>query len=234
MPLHANVEPLSWESTFFHRASGRLLFSDAAPVLNAAAMAQYDIVQAKIPADATAQADALSALGFRLAESEVDLSVSLADRLDSEAFDGVRHAVESDIPTLREAARKTFALSRFRTPWYAPEDSGRFYARWVENAVLGTFDDVCLVLEDSRRRPQGWVTLRQLPEQEARIGLLAAWPGQAGRGTGRRLMLAAESWCRQQNVLRLRVATQLGNIAALRLYLSGGARIDSTAHWLYR
>lgn len=234
MPLHANVEPLSWESAFFRRASGKLLFSDAAPVLNAAAMAQYDIVQAKIPADATAQADALSALGFRLAESEVDLSVSLADRLDSEVFDGVRHAVESDIPTLREAARKTFALSRFRTPWYAPEDSGRFYARWVENAVLGTFDDVCLVLEDSRRRPQGWVTLRQLPEQEARIGLLAAWPGQAGRGTGRRLMLAAESWCRQQNVLRLRVATQLGNIAALRLYLSGGARIDSTAHWLYR
>jgi len=135
---------------------------------------------------------------------------------------------------LREAARTTFALSRFRTPWYAPEDSGRFYARWVENAVLGTFDDVCLVLEDSRHRPEGWVTLRQLPEQEARIGLLAAWPGQVGRGTGRRLMQAAEAWCRQQDVLRLRVATQLGNIAALRLYLGGGARIDSTAHWLYR
>ncbi|AXW86255.1 TDP-fucosamine acetyltransferase [Lonsdalea britannica] len=234
MPLHAIVESLSWESAFFHRASGRLLFSDAAPVLNAAAMAQYDIVQAKIPANATAQADALAALGFRLAESEVDLSVSLPERPDVETFDGVRRAVESDIPILCEAARTTFALSRFRAPWYAAEDSGRFYARWMENAVLGTFDDVCLLLEDGHHRPQGWVTLRQLPEQEARIGLLAVWPGHTGRGIGRRLMQAAETWCRQQDVRRLRVATQLGNMAALRLYLSSGARIDSTAHWLYR
>lgn len=234
MPLHAIVEPLSWESAFFHRASGRLLFSDTAAVLSAATMAQYHIVQAKIPANDTAQADALSALGFRLAESEVDLSMYLPERSDVEPLDGVRQAVERDIPILREAARKTFALSRFRTPWYAPEDSGRFYARWVENAVLGTFDDVCLLLEDAHHRPQGWVTLRQLPGQEARIGLLAAWPGQTGRGVGCRLVQAAETWCRQQDVRRLRVATQFGNMAALRLYLGSGARIDSTAHWLYR
>lgn len=47
-------------------------------------------------------------------------------------------------------------------------------------------------------------------------------------------MTAAIAECRQQGMQRLRVATQVGNIAALRLYQRQGAVIESTAYWLYR
>ncbi len=70
--------------------------------------------------------------------------------------------------------------------------------------------------------------------QEMRIGLLAAFPGVSGRGIGTRLMTAALAECRRQGMQRLRVATQTGNIAALRLYQRQGAVIESTAYWLYR
>lgn len=85
--------------------------------------------------------DALQQHGFRLVEGEVDLSVTVARY----ASPGAEIATEQDIPTLRKMAALAFAQSRFRAPWYAPDDSGRFYAQWIENAVKGTFDHVCLV-----------------------------------------------------------------------------------------
>ena len=111
---------------------------------------------------------------------------------------------------------------------YAPDDSGRFYAQWIENAVKGTFDHVCLVFRAGDGQIQGFVSLRKLNEREARIGLLA------GRGMGEKLMQAALHWAQQQQLVTLRVATQLGNTAALKRYIASGANIDATAYWLYR
>ena len=98
----------------------------------------------------------------------------------------------------------------------------------IENAVKGTFDHVCLVFRTAGGQIQGFVSLRRLNEQEARIGLLA------GRGMGEKLMQAALHWAEQQQVSTLRVATQMGNTAALKRYIASGASIDATAYWLYR
>ncbi len=80
----------------------------------------------------------------------------------------------------------------------------------------------------------GMVTLRDIFADEVRIGLLAVDPAFGGRGIGRLLFNAALAWCREHRKQRLRVATQTGNIAALRLYIACGATIDSAAYWLYR
>ncbi|MDU3303927.1 MAG: dTDP-4-amino-4,6-dideoxy-D-galactose acyltransferase, partial [Enterobacter ludwigii] len=141
---------------------------------------------------------------------------------------GAEVATEQDIPALRQMAAQAFARSRFRAPWYAPDDSGRFYAQWVENAVKGTFDHVCLVFRTAGGQIEGFVSLRKLHANEGRIGLLA------GRGMGEKLMQAALHWAQQQQLLTLRVATQMGNTAALKRYIASGANIDATAYWLYR
>lgn len=70
--------------------------------------------------------------------------------------------------------------------------------------------------------------LRQLSEREARIGLLA------GRGAGAELMQAAQRWAALRELTTLRVATQMGNTAALKRYILSGANVESTAYWLYR
>ncbi|MBW7984511.1 dTDP-4-amino-4,6-dideoxy-D-galactose acyltransferase [Enterobacillus tribolii] len=237
MCVHASIEALAWESEFFHRRCARLNFSADAPVIDASQLAAFDVVQAKIAANQVALADALADLNFRLVEGEVDLAVSIGTEnaeISAPERQNVRLAGEGDISWLKQQAAQAFALSRFRAPWYQNGDSGRFYALWAEKAVLGTFDHRCLIVGDEQGAPQGFVTLRDLDGDDVRIGLLAVAPGAAGRGVGGQLMGAATAWCRQHDKRTLRVATQTGNVGALRLYIRSGAQITSTAYWLYR
>ncbi|MCU6410380.1 dTDP-4-amino-4,6-dideoxy-D-galactose acyltransferase [Enterobacter quasiroggenkampii] len=222
--LNGVLEPLQWESAFFGLPSAIVRLRDDAPVLAESDLNAWQRIQAKIPADRTDLLDALQQRGFQLVEGEADLAITLT-RHDAP---GAEMATEKDIPVLRQMAAQAFAQSRFRTPWYAPDDSGRFYAQWIENAVKGTFDHVCLVFRAGDGQLQGFVSLRKLNAREARIGLLA------GRGMGEKLMQAALHWAQQQQVETLRVATQVGNTAALKRYIASGANIDATAYWLYR
>lgn len=232
MRIHGNIEPLEWESDFFQLKSARLALDDTAPEITSQALAHYALVQAKVDADQTSTLDALSALGFRLAEGETDICVTV--HTQDIALPAGRLAVQDDIADVMSIARPAFRLSRFRAPWYQPEDSARFYAIWAEKAVLGTFDHLCLWADDEQGNGLGFVTLRRLCENEARIGLLAVRPECQGRGVGKKLMAAAKQWCAEQGVMRLHVATQTGNLAALNLYLASGGKITRSAYWLYR
>ncbi|HDR2892235.1 TPA: dTDP-4-amino-4,6-dideoxy-D-galactose acyltransferase [Enterobacter asburiae] len=222
--LNGVLESLQWESTFFGLHSAIVRMRDDAPALVAADFAAWPRVQAKIPAGRSDLLDALQQHGFQLVEGEVDLSIAVA-QYDSP---GAEPATAEDIPVLRQMATLAFSQSRFRAPWYAPEDSGRFYAQWIENAVKGTFDHVCLVFRAPDGKILGFVSLRKLNEHDARIGLLA------GRGMGDKLMQAALHWAQQNQLSTLRVATQMGNTAALKRYIASGANVDATAYWLYR
>lgn len=222
--INASLSPLEWENRFFEVNSSAVRFSEDAPALQVEQLKRWSRVQAKIPAQRTDWLDGLQQLGFQLVEGEVDLALCPGTQ---NAVVSVEIAQPEDIPMLRQAASQAFTQSRFRTPWYKEGDSGRFYAQWIENAVLGTFDHQCLLLKN-RGENVGFVTLRQLNDVEARIGLLA------GRGAGEELMAAAQEWCRQRGLQTLRVATQVSNTAALRRYIKSGATIESTAFWLYR
>ena len=242
MPVHASIEPLAWESEFFQRQSAKLHLSDSAPRVNPAELDAFTLTQAKVPAHRLDLIDSLGPLGFKLVEGEVDLALSVASAVGTEnatpqSEAGTyqhRVATPEDIPLLRSVAAKAFALSRFRAPWYDPQDSGRFYALWAEKAVLGTFDHQCLLVMDATGQPAGFVTLRDLADGSARIGLLAVFPDAQGKGLGSALMSAAKQWCQSHGLHRLWVATQMSNIAALRLYIRSGASIESTAYWLCR
>lgn len=224
MPVHASIEPLAWESDFFGLSSAIVRVNDAAPALTAADLAAWQRVQVKVPAERTDLLDALQSLGFQLVEGEVDLAMPVTQH----SAPGAEVATQQDIPALRELAAQAFARSRFRAPWYAPDASGRFYAQWIENAVKGTFDHECLVFRAPDGEIKAFVSLRQLNAREARIGLLA------GRGMGDKLMQAALTWAQMRKLSILRVATQLGNTAALKRYIASGANVEATAYWLYR
>ncbi|MGB7801872.1 dTDP-4-amino-4,6-dideoxy-D-galactose acyltransferase [Buttiauxella sp.] len=224
VPVQARIESLDWENQFFALNSGILRFEDDAPLLTPQHLDAYARVQAKIPTQQTLLLDGLQQLGFKLVEGEVDLALKVGTQ---HAPSSVEPATHADIPELRSLAANIFTQSRFRTPWYQPGDSGRFYAQWVENAVRGTFDHECLLLKNGDAI-QGFVSMRQLNDDEARIGLLA------GRGVGAQLMNAACVWSQQRGIQTLRVATQVSNTAALRRYIQSGATIESTAFWLYR
>ncbi|MBJ3593802.1 dTDP-4-amino-4,6-dideoxy-D-galactose acyltransferase [Salmonella enterica subsp. enterica serovar Saintpaul] len=225
MLVRASIEPLGWENTFFGVNSAIVRIDPHAPVLTEAALQPWGRVQAKIPAADMQTLDALQALGFSLVEGEVDFAVPVTCVSYNPA---AQIAQAADIPVLRQLAAQAFMQSRFRAPWYAPDASARFYAQWIENAVLGSFDHQCLVFRTAAGDIGGYVSLRELNDTEARIGLLA------GRGMGAELMQAALCWAQARGKKTLRVATQMGNTAALKRYIQSGANVESTAYWLYR
>ena len=229
MPVRVNINPLTWESDFFGVNSARLELDGELP-LTQALQQPYALWQAKVPAERSDVIDALSQHGFQLVEGEADLVISIQH---TERQPGVRIAREAQIPGLRAASEQAFSQSRFRAPWFKPADSERFYAQWIENAVRGTFDNQCLVACDEQGLLQGFVSMREV-DGDMRIGLLAVLPAAQGQGIGQRLLLAAADWGRVRQLKQLRVATQLSNLTAMRLYLRSGARLDSTAYWFYR
>ncbi|CAK8739860.1 dTDP-fucosamine acetyltransferase [Sodalis praecaptivus] len=77
MSARASIDLLAWESEFFGRRLGRVVFDDAAPRLTPSALTGFALVQAKVVAQATAQMDALSAIGFRPVEGEMDCCCTL-------------------------------------------------------------------------------------------------------------------------------------------------------------
>lgn len=229
MTIRGTVEPLTWENQFFGISSAIVRLNDSAAPLNEAQLAAWQRVQVKIPATDTPRLDALQQLGFQLVEGEVDLALALALAVPAALPDpGAQVADAADIAPLRQLAANAFAQSRFRSPWYPADASGRFYAQWIENAVKGAFDHECLVFRAASGEIRAFVSLRQLNDSEARIGLLA------GRGAGEALMQAALLWAQRRQLSILRVATQMGNTAALKRYIQSGANVQSTAYWLYR
>lgn len=226
----ATLRPLDWENAFFGVRSA-LLELQGDETLDATLLDAWPLVQAKVPAQQSTELDRLSAFGFSLIEGEVDCVVGMSP---AGRPAGIRIARTEHIPFLRKVAGEAFIWSRFRAPWFAAGDSRRFYAQWIENAVLGTFDHQCLLAVSEQGDVQGFISLRELADGTARIGLLAVLPASQGLGIGQRLMQAANDWCRARRLTRIHVATQLGNISALRLYHRCGGVIERTAYWLYR
>lgn len=230
--IRGQLAYLQWESDFFSRPSAKLTLDSAGQTIDRHALSAYPLVQVKVAADRSDLIDGLYHLGFHMVEGEIDFSMDLRG-VEAEAGD-YQLATGHDIARVSQLAGSAFQLSRFRAPWYQLHDSGRFYALWAEKAILGTFDTQCLTMNTDDGQLLGFVTLRLIEPQVARIGLLAVQPQFTGRGIGKRLMKAAQHWCRAQGIAQLNVATQTGNIAALNLYRACGGVLSHSAYWLYR
>lgn len=106
------------------------------------------------------------------------------------------------------------------------------YEKWVENAVLGTFDHECMIIQRNEDIV-GFCTLRYLNDKEVRIGLIATTKS----GIGEYFLNCVLTYLKEyKNMKRVLVTTQLHNIPAQRLYQKCGFRtfeIGSVYHkWM--
>ena len=114
LPLRGVLEPLVWESDFFQLKSARLTPDAAAADITTQTLDDYALVQAKVEASETYMLDALSAFGFRLAEGETELCVTVSTQDNALAAGCL--AVPEDTAEVTAIARQAFRLSRFRAP----------------------------------------------------------------------------------------------------------------------
>lgn len=218
-----------WETDFFQRPIAKLEFvpqTDTQPTAH--------LIQVKLAAGELDKIAYVQQQGFQLVEGEVDFCLDLQKNAPfPPAVASVETATESDISALRTLFGNAFPTSRFRSPWFSPAENQRFYQTWIEKAVKGEFDHLCLQLKNKAGEIQGAISLR-LSGKQVRVGLLAVAPQFQGRGVAKTLLFAAINWALAQQAEQFWVATQISNLAAIRLYQSIGAQIAATNYWFYK
>lgn len=229
MSLVATLKVLEWDSAFFGKKIGLLVLGGSQKITDES-LCGFDLIQAKVLGSDYVAIDILGHHGFRLAGSDADFCLLVKQ---TERQPGVRIAKPSQIPVLRRLAAQLFVYSRYREPWFSVQQNQALYSQWVENAVLGSFDNLCLVVCAADGQIEGFVTLR-LHSDHGRIGLLGVLPTAQGKGRGLQLLRAAADCSRAQGCVELRIATQLSNLKAMRLYHRAGAELATIYHWFYR
>lgn len=226
---------LSWDSVFFGRSISALdigRFVDArGPNVEPAS---GGLIQAKIPAGNTTALDLAQHCGFRFVEGEAIFEKRLESAIASAP--PCRRAERSELPAVMALASESFFHSRFREPWFRRDDASRLYGEWARKAVLSEHDDICLV-DDSGVGGAlvGLITAKlDAGVGSARIGLLCVTPERRGCGIAKRLLAGVEAWGCGQGALLMRVATQLSNLTASRLYLGNGYLLLSASYWFYK
>ena len=218
-----------WESDFFGRMIGTVhgITPEALPSLD-----DYRLLQARVSAQDISLQQNLQQLGFRLVEGEITFLLDLAKKTPYQT--ACQPATTQDLSELKALFGSAFPHSRFRAPWFSAEENQRFYQTWIENAVKGSFDDLCLIKRTQNHQLQGGVSLRLLAENVAQIGLLAVAPEFRRTGVGQQLLKAAVDWAISQQADQLKIVTQLHNLAAIQLYQQAGAKVHAIHYWFYR
>lgn len=225
---------LAWDSDFLGFPVARLqpAATDVATVQAALSQARAQgcrlLYWAVSPTDEQAAATARQ-LGLYLATQRVTYALTVADE-------------PAGLPagigpvTALTAPRRRLALlaghqSRYRTdPRFAADVYERLYSRWIERSVSGELAREVLVYRPAPHAPETGLLTLECHESHVSIGLLAVAGHLRGQGVGTRLVAAARQRTRAWGCARLRVATQLTNTGACRLYERCGFAIEQVTH----
>lgn len=203
---------LVWDSGHFGVAIAR---ADPGAALDgelAVARAEgIDCLYASAPAAEVQRIAGLVRAGGRL----VDLRVELERAGESEGDEGVRRATDADAEHVERAAASLAPYSRFsRDGRFAAERVAEMYRLWASRLLA---EGVVVVPEGGK----GGMVAVSTGDGEVRLDLVYVDPGASGHGLGAALVRGALA---AAGASRARVATQAGNVAALRLYESLGFR----------
>lgn len=219
-----------WMSQFFQKPIADLSFSSQEEW--GLPRNHFALIQTKIPCTRKEDALVLQQLGFQFVDGEIVLLLDLAKKMPYQT--ACQLATTQDLIELKALFGSAFPQSRFRAPWFSVEENQRFYQTWIENAVRGSFDSLCLIKRTQNHQLQGGVSLRLLAENVAQIGLLAVAPEFRRTGVGQQLLKAAVDWAISQQASQLKIVTQLHNLAAIQLYQQAGAKVHAIHYWFYR
>jgi dTDP-4-amino-4,6-dideoxy-D-galactose acyltransferase len=218
------IERLDWDSAFFGMGVGRLHAAALTPEValesqqwcreNQASCLYYLGPEAEKP---PAQ--------FRLVDERVTLAWDVHPLTDPTP--AVRPFLDADLPVLEEIARQSHRDSRFYAdPAFDRASCDELYATWIRRSCQGWADSVLVAL--CEELPSGYITCGNHA-----IGLVAVAGHAQGRGLGRQLVRAAQTYFQSRDVASVTVVTQGRNRAARALYERCGFRVADAQHWYH-
>jgi dTDP-4-amino-4,6-dideoxy-D-galactose acyltransferase len=235
-------------------------------ILRSASKLGIEHLSCRIPVDDVAARHALELAGFLLMDTSVEYSwnPTLIEISESEHSLNVRTPATSpgssfrilklgvtyrpsrseDLPALEEIARRSFTqdtLSRYSVDPALPlERTGNFYARWINNAVRGSFGDLVMVA-CAGERPVGFQAFRREAEFSELLGVPAGSmgigaidPNFRGGGIFPGLMATVLAWCGREGIRLARGRTLVNNFRMHRTCAATGGTIRACFHSFHR
>lgn len=174
----------------------------------------------RIPANDYSTIQRLEENGFLL----VDGLVSLEKLLVTQSINShlVSAAVQEDETQLISMARVIFrGVSRYyHDPVIVREKGDTLYQEWMRNSLNGKVSDLVLVWKENGI-VLGFITL----QKKGQIPLVGVSEKARGKGVGQGLINAALGTFKSWGLKKVRIETQMTNVAALRLYHSCGFKV---------
>ncbi len=227
------INILEWDSKFFGFTVAQMEpVADFLPGLDQYAHENnVTLVQCVCPLHKTDVIEQLEESGFRFADLRMTYTLSVPyNGLSQQTVLSI--ADQADIDSLKDIASRAFLDSRYYHPKFDCQASSRLFQLWVEKAVHGTFDDICLKsIVDNQIC--GFITLK-FKAQNSTIGLIGIEPSQEGKGHGRTLIQQAVCLCERNHISVLEAKTQGKNINAQNFYTGTGFKLTAMDMWFYK
>ena len=231
-------EPLPWDTAFFGFPTARILAPKLDPaglrkVMTALKASKTELAYWSVdPKDAESNLAAALYGGFLADVKTTYMAASPASLVFSP--DPVGFAVSAigpgeETPALYALAVEAGRHSRFNVdPGFPPNLFRALYVEWLRKSLTGERADAVLAVREEAL-PVGLITV-QAKAGIGNIGLIAVDAAFRGKGLGTALIRAALAWCAGRGCPIVEVVTQGRNLAATRLYESGGFTVSGRSN----
>jgi len=189
-------------------------------------------VDAKVEVSRLDEIHHLERLGFRLVDTNLQLSLKQISCLSRSALKACRWATTEDEAEVTEIASKCFTYSRFHLDPHIPNSiANQIKASWAKNYFKGERGD-WMVVAVVNGKVVGFLQLLLSNENHLIIDLLAVAPTYRGQGLGRAMIDYAACNC-LPSLQKIQVGTQIVNTPALNLYRSMGFEFEQAEYILH-
>ncbi len=147
-------------------------------------------------------------------------------------YNDYRFANNDDLKKIKIISKKLFIKTRIKDRYFGKNSSHKFYSRWLEKSIKGSFDDCCLLTTDEKNNIIGFVTLKKNID-DVKIGLFGIAKNYQNKGFGTKLLQVVESFKKSNNIEISFITTQKNNLAAKKLYIKNGYKLIENKAWLY-
>jgi GNAT superfamily N-acetyltransferase len=202
---------------------------------------QY-FVQSKIRTDYMDCLHACERIGFRLVDTNVQLSVKSGLNIDhhdlASSTKSFRPAQDTDKQFIMDIAARNFSFDRFHQDRHIPvETAHRIKSEWVGNYFEGKRGNELIVAEISDKVVGFNLLLWNADTQTLTIDLIAVDDSARNQGIAKGLIVYAYHYVQaksaEKTVINYAVGTQIANVPSLRLYQQCGFGVESSQYVLH-
>lgn len=171
--------------------------------------------------------------GFQFIDVRVDFVGPLPARRAAAELPAIRPALATDLLRLAALAAVSHHDARFfKDRQFPAAKAAELYARWITRDFE---QHHVLTATAADGAPAGYVSWTADSDQATgRISLIAVDQAAQGRGLGAQLVHAACAAMHARGLRTVKVATQVSNVPAQRLYQTAGLKTSETSVWFHR